>query len=164
MTATGEEIRSRAHRYARVPRTPKEHEATEDGWLKTGDLGVSADGYIFIKGRSNMILGPSGKNIYPEELESIINEFDTVRESVVYEHQNRLVALVHPDYEKLQKVLHSLSETDIRKMINDKLNDLQRQINERVPLYSRIHKIIEQAEPFQKTPTQKIKRHLYIPR
>jgi long-chain acyl-CoA synthetase len=139
---------------------------TEDGWLKTGDLGViQPDGYIFIKGRSkNMILGPSGKNIYPEELESIINEFDTVRESVVYEHQNRLVALVHPDYEKLQKVLHSLSETDIRKMINDKLNDLQRQINERVPLYSRIHKIIEQAEPFQKTPTQKIKRYLYIPR
>ncbi len=139
---------------------------TDDGWLRTGDLGtMQADGYLFIKGRSkNMILGPSGKNIYPEELESIINEFDTVRESVVYEHQNRLVALVHLDYEKLQKVLHSLSETDFRKMINDKLTELQRQINERVPLYSRIHKIIEQSEPFQKTPTQKIKRHLYIPR
>jgi long-chain acyl-CoA synthetase len=138
---------------------------TEDGWLKTGDLGAMAtDGYIFIKGRSkNMILGPSGKNIYPEELESIINEFDTVRESVVYEQQNRLVALVHLDYEKLQKALHSLGETDFRARINGMLSDLQQEINERVPLYSRIHKIIEQAEPFQKTPTQKIKRHLYIP-
>ncbi len=138
---------------------------TDDGWLKTGDLGAMAsDGYVFIKGRSkNMILGPSGKNIYPEELESIINEFDTVRESVVYEHQNRLVALVHLDYEKLQKALHSLGETDIRTLINGMLSDLQQKINERVPLYSRIHKIIEQAEPFQKTPTQKIKRHLYVP-
>jgi long-chain acyl-CoA synthetase len=138
---------------------------TPDGWLKTGDLGViSPDGYLYIKGRlKNMILGPSGKNIYPEELESIINEFDTVRESVVYEQQNRLVALVHLDYEKLQKALHSLSETDIRAKINHMLSDLQREINQRVPLYSRIHKIIEQAEPFQKTPTQKIKRHLYIP-
>lgn len=138
---------------------------TDDGWLKTGDLGAMAsDGYIFIKGRSkNMILGPSGKNIYPEELESIINEFDTVSESVVYEHQNRLVALVYLDYEKLQKALHSLGETDIRSRINGMLSDLQQEINERVPLYSRIHKIIEQAEPFQKTPTQKIKRHLYVP-
>ncbi len=138
---------------------------TDDGWLKTGDLGAMAsDGYIFIKGRSkNMILGPSGKNIYPEELESIINEFDTVSESVVYEHQNRLVALVYLDYEKLQKALHSIGETDIRTLINGMLSDLQQEINERVPLYSRIHKIIEQAEPFQKTPTQKIKRHLYVP-
>lgn len=138
---------------------------TDDGWLKTGDLGtVESDGYVFIKGRlKNMILGPSGKNIYPEELEAIINEFDTVRESVVYEHQNRLVALVHLDYENLQKALHSLSETDIRKLANGMLSDLQKKINERVPLYSRIHKIIEQAEPFQKTPTQKIKRHLYVP-
>ncbi len=138
---------------------------TEDGWLRTGDLGlIEPDGYVFIKGRlKNMILGPSGKNIYPEELESIINEFDSVRESVVYEHQNRLVALVHLDYEKLQKAIHSLSETDIRAKVNALLADLQREINARVPLYSRIHKIIEQAEPFQKTPTQKIKRHLYIP-
>ena len=138
---------------------------TPDGWMKTGDLGtMESDGYVFIKGRlKNMILGPSGKNIYPEELEAIINESDTVRESVVYEHQNRLVALVHLDYEKLQKALHQLSETDIRKKVNGMLADLQKEINERVPLYARIHKFIEQAEPFQKTPTQKIKRHLYIP-
>ncbi len=138
---------------------------TEDGWLKTGDLGmVEPDSYVFIKGRSkNMILGPSGKNIYPEEIEAVINEFETVRESVVYEHGNRLVALVHLDYEKLQKALQTLSETDIRGRINAMLADLHKEVNARVPLYARIHKIIEQAEPFEKTPTQKIKRHLYIP-
>ena len=138
---------------------------SEDGWLSTGDLGViDADGFIFIKGRSkNMILGPSGKNIYPEEIEAVINEFEHVRESVVYEHQKRLVALVHLDYERLQKALHSLSESDIRQKANALLADLQKEINTRVPLYARIHRIIEQAEPFQKTPTQKIKRHLYIP-
>ncbi|MBK7257472.1 MAG: AMP-binding protein [Ignavibacteriae bacterium] len=138
---------------------------SDDGWLSTGDLGViDADGFIFIKGRSkNMILGPSGKNIYPEEIEAVINEFEHVRESVVYEHQKRLVALVHLDYERLQKALQSLSESDIRQKANALLADLQKEINDRVPLYARIHRIIEQAEPFQKTPTQKIKRHLYIP-
>jgi long-chain acyl-CoA synthetase len=138
---------------------------SEDGWLSTGDLAMmDKDGFVFIKGRSkNMILGPSGKNIYPEEIEAVINEFEHVRESVVYEHQTRLVALVHLDYERLQKALQSLGESDIRQRANALLADLQKEINNRVPLYARIHRIIEQAEPFQKTPTQKIKRHLYIP-
>ncbi len=138
---------------------------TADGWLKTGDLGVlDRENYVYIKGRSkNMILGPSGKNIYPEEIESIINEFDSVRESVVFEHENRLVALVHLDYERLQSFFHSLNETDIRAKANALLADLQKQINARVPLYARIHRITEQIEPFQKTATQKIKRHLYVP-
>ena len=138
---------------------------SDDGWLSTGDLGVmDRDNFVFIKGRlKNMILGPSGKNIYPEEIEAVINEFEHVRESVVYEHQKRLVALVHLDYERLQKALQSLSESDIRQKANAMLADLQKEINTRVPLYARIHRIIEQAEPFQKTPTQKIKRHLYIP-
>ncbi len=150
--------------YYRDPERTREA-FTEDGWLKTGDLGFfDADGYLYIKGRSkNMILGPSGKNIYPEEIEAIINEFDSVRESVVYEQGNRLVALVHLDYERLQQFFHALSETDLRAKMNALLADLQRQINDRVPLYARIHRIIEHAEPFQKTPTQKIKRHLYIP-
>jgi long-chain acyl-CoA synthetase len=138
---------------------------TEDGWFKTGDLGVMQDdGYLFIKGRlKNMILGPSGKNIYPEELETIINEFDSVRESIVFEQQNRLVALIHLDYEGLQQLFHSLGEVDIRKRVSTLLDDLHRDINSRVPLYARIHKLVEHLEPFQKTPTQKIKRHLYIP-
>jgi long-chain acyl-CoA synthetase len=138
---------------------------SDDGWFSSGDLGmIDADGYVFIKGRlKNMILGPSGKNIYPEEIEAVINEFDSVRESVVYEQQNRLVALVHLDYERLQKALHSLSETDLRKKAAELLADLQKEINVRVPLYARIHKVVEQSEPFKKTPTQKILRHLYIP-
>jgi long-chain acyl-CoA synthetase len=138
---------------------------TDDGWLKTGDLGViDADGYLYIKGRlKNMILGPSGKNIYPEEIEAIINEFETVSESVVYEQQQRLVALVRLDYERLQNFVNSLGESDLRARANAILADLHKQINARVPLYARIHKIIEQAEPFQKTPTLKIKRHLYVP-
>jgi long-chain acyl-CoA synthetase len=150
--------------YYRDPERTREA-FTEDGWLKTGDLGmIEPDSYVFIKGRSkNMILGPSGKNIYPEEIEAVINEFETVRESVVYEQGTRLVALVHLDYEKLQKALQTLSETDIKGRVNAMLADLHKEINARVPLYARIHKIIEQAEPFEKTPTQKIKRHLYIP-
>jgi long-chain acyl-CoA synthetase len=137
----------------------------DDGWLSSGDLGVmDTDGFVFIKGRlKNMILGPSGKNIYPEEIEAVINEHDSVRESVVYEHQNRLVALVHLDYERLQKAIQTLSESDLRQKAAALLADLQKEINARVPFYARIHKMIEQAEPFQKTPTQKIKRHLYTP-
>jgi long-chain acyl-CoA synthetase len=136
---------------------------TEDGWFKTGDLGLfDADKYLYIKGRSkNMILGPSGKNIYPEEIEAVINEFDTVRDSLVFEEQNKLVALVNLDYERLKEALKA-SEADLKARANELLAELHRQVNNRVPLSARIHKLIEQAEPFQKTPTQKIKRYLYI--
>lgn len=135
---------------------------TADGWLKTGDLGVfDPDGYLYIKGRSkNMILGPSGKNIYPEEIEAVINEFEPVRDSLVIEQQNKLVALVHLDYEGLREALKA-GESDLRARANELLAELHRQINDRVPLSARIHKLIEQVEPFQKTPTQKIKRYLY---
>jgi long-chain acyl-CoA synthetase len=138
---------------------------TGDGWFKTGDLGcVDADGYLYIKGRlKNMILGPSGKNIYPEELETIINEFDSVQESLVYEHQQRLVALIHLDYEKMQHALMTLGEVDVRRRVSKILSDLHKEINDRLPGHARIHRIVEHAEPFQKTPTQKIKRHLYVP-
>jgi long-chain acyl-CoA synthetase len=137
---------------------------TDDGWFKSGDLGVmDADGFLYIKGRlKNMILGPSGKNIYPEELETIINEFDSVRESIVFEQQNRLVALIHLDYEKLQQLVHSFGDVDIRGKVKSILDDLHRQVNERVPFHARIHRVVEHLEPFQKTPTQKIKRHLYV--
>jgi long-chain acyl-CoA synthetase len=137
---------------------------TEDGWFRTGDLGMmDNDGYLYIKGRlKNMILGPSGKNIYPEELETIINEFDSVRESIVFEQQHRLVALIHLDYEKLQHLVHSLGDVDIRGKVKAILDDVHRQVNERVPFHARIHRVIEHLEPFQKTPTQKIKRHLYV--
>jgi long-chain acyl-CoA synthetase len=108
-----------------------------------------------------MILGPSGKNIYPEEIESVINEFDAVRDSLVVEQQSRLVALVHLDYERLKEALKA-GESDLRARANEVLSELHRQVNTRVPFSARIHKFVEQVEPFQKTPTQKIKRYLYI--
>ncbi len=140
---------------------------TSDGWFRSGDLGVlDKDGYLYIKGRlKNMILGPNGKNIYPEELESIIGEFDLVLESLVYEHNTQLISRIHLNYEEVERVLSvaGMREAQIRKEVAALLERLKRQINERLPPYARIQRIIEQREPFEKTATQKIKRHLYIP-
>ena len=138
---------------------------TPDGWFKTGDLGViDPDGYIYIKGRSkNMILGSNGKNIYPEEIESIINEFDLVLESLVYEKDHQITARIYLDYDKVEEMLKDdeSSESKTREGIKELLKDLKQQINDRLSSYSRIMEIFEQTEPFEKTPTQKIKRHLY---
>jgi long-chain acyl-CoA synthetase len=139
---------------------------TKDGWFKTGDLGVfDEDGYLYIKGRiKNMILGPNGKNIYPEEIESIINEFDLVLESLVFQQTNHLEARVYLNYEELDREFakDQLAEAQVRKQIAARLDHLRRQINSRLSSFARIQKLIEQREPFEKTPTQKIKRHLYI--
>jgi long-chain acyl-CoA synthetase len=139
---------------------------TDDGWFRTGDLGIlDDDNYLYIKGRlKNMILGSNGRNIYPEELEAIINEFDIVLESLVLEENGTLVARIHPDYEKLDKMLSSSSanESKVREKLHSLLSALHRQINNRLPAHSRIGRIIEQVEPFEKTPTQKIKRYLYV--
>ena len=139
---------------------------TKDGWFHTGDLGViDKDGYVFIKGRiKNMILGSNGKNVYPEEIESIINEHDIVLESLVFQQNNQIVARVHLHYEELDRRFASehLSESQIRERIKQLLEDLRRQINARLASHSRIQMLIEQREPFEKTPTQKIKRHLYV--
>jgi long-chain acyl-CoA synthetase len=140
---------------------------TSDGWFRSGDLGVfDRDGYLYIKGRlKNMILRPNGKNIYPEELESIISEFDLVLESLVYEQDNQLVSRIHLNYEEVERILNIVGkrEAQLRKEIAALLDNLKKQINERLPSYARIQRIIEQREPFEKTATQKIKRHLYIP-
>lgn len=139
---------------------------TKDGWFHTGDLGmIDKDGYVFVKGRiKNMILGSNGKNIYPEEIESIINELDIVLESLVFQQNNQIVARIHLNYEELDRRFSSehLSESQIRERIKALLEDLRRLINERLASYSRIQMLIEQTEPFEKTPTQKIKRHLYV--
>jgi long-chain acyl-CoA synthetase len=139
---------------------------TADGWFRSGDLGVfDGDGYLYINGRlKNMILGPNGKNIYPEELESIISEFDLVLESLVYEQDNQLISRIHLNYEEVERTLGNVAkrEAQVRKEIAALLENLKRQINERLPSYARIQRIIEQTEPFEKTPTQKIKRHLYV--
>ncbi len=139
---------------------------TDDGWFKSGDLGViDKDGYLFIKGRSkNVIIGPNGKNIYPEEIESIINEFGYVLESLVLEKDEQLIARIHLNYEEIEDEykIQKLSESKAREIINNIINELLVQINERVNSFSRISKIFEQREPFEKTPTQKIKRFLYV--
>lgn len=139
---------------------------TPDGWFRTGDLGyIDRNGFLFIKGRlKNMILGPSGENIYPEEIESIINEFQEVSESLVFDQSGQLVAKVHLNYEVLDERFSSqhLKESEIKERIRNLLEHLRLKINERVASYCRIKKIIEQAEPFELTPTKKIKRYLYI--
>jgi long-chain acyl-CoA synthetase len=139
---------------------------TADGWFRTGDLGVfDRNGYLYIKGRlKNLILGPSGKNIYPEEIESTINEFDVVLESLVFQEDNQLAARVHLNYEELDKIFSrvQLTESQIRDKMRLLLDDLRRQVNGKLSSFSRLQKFIEQREPFEKTPTQKIKRHLYV--
>lgn len=139
---------------------------TSDGWFKSGDLGmIDKDGYLFIKGRlKNVIIGPNGKNIYPEEIESIINEFPYVAESLVSKSGEQLNAKIYLNYDEIDAEfkIQRLTETKAREIINKILADLHTQINERVNTFSRINRIIEQREPFEKTPTQKIKRYLYV--
>ncbi|HFE63162.1 MAG TPA: long-chain fatty acid--CoA ligase, partial [Caldithrix sp.] len=138
---------------------------TKDGWFRTGDLGkLDSDNYLYIMGRlKNMILGPSGENIYPEEIESLIDEHDLVLESLVFLEEGNLVARVHLNYEELDKMFlgKNLSETKIEQEIKRLLEEIRQGVNEKVASFSRISKIIEQTEPFEKTPTLKVKRYLY---
>lgn len=139
---------------------------TRDGWFKTGDLGIlDEDGYLFIKGRvKNMILGPSGENIYPEEIEATLNEQEHVLESLVYQQESRIIARVHLNYDSLDRTIlkEKLSETRQRTRIAELLESIRKTVNSQISGYSRIHKILEQQEPFEKTPTKKIKRYLYL--
>lgn len=138
----------------------------DEGWFKTGDLAVvDKDGYLFIKGRSkNVIIGSNGKNIYPEEIESIINEFPFVLESLVIEREDGLIAKIYLNHDQIDEAfkIQKLNESQAREIINDILADLLIKINDRVNTFSKVNKIIEQREPFEKTPTQKIKRYLYV--
>ena len=138
----------------------------EEGWFKTGDLGViDNDGYLFIKGRSkNVIIGSNGKNIYPEEIESIINESRYVLESLVLERNGQLVARVYLNSDEIDQEfrIQKISESQTREAIDKLLAEMLNQVNEKVNTFSRLNKIFEQREPFEKTPTQKIKRYLYI--
>jgi long-chain acyl-CoA synthetase len=138
----------------------------DEGWFKTGDLAVvDKDGYLFIKGRSkNVIIGSNGKNIYPEEIESIINEFPYVLESLVIEREDGLIAKLYLNHDQIDESfkIQKLNESQAREVINKILADLLIKINERVNTFSKVNKIIEQREPFEKTPTQKIKRYLYV--
>ena len=141
----------------------KNEEATKeaidsDGWLHSGDLGViDKEGNIFIKGRSkSMLLGASGQNIYPEEIESIINNKPFVLESLVVEEEGKLIGLICPDQELVDK-LH-LDEQALQKVMDKNKNDLNKQI----PAYMNVSKFIMHPEEFVKTPKRSIKRYLYM--
>ncbi|MDD3477202.1 MAG: AMP-binding protein [Sulfurimonas sp.] len=143
----------------------KTDEVLKDGWFLTGDLGyIDEDGYLFIRGRSkNVIIGSDGKNIYPEQLESIINQDEAVLDSLVLEQNSKLVARVHLNYELLDKRFHADKNTDImvKEEITEFLEELRLRVNSQVASSSKIVKFIEQIEPFVETPTKKIKRYLY---
>ena len=140
----------------------KNEEATkqtidENGWYHTGDLGtMDGDGNVFIKGRSkNMLLGASGQNIYPEEIEDKLNSLALVAESVVVQKGDKLIALVHPDYDEAQTLNLGNNElTDIMEQNRQELNSM-------IPTYSKVSEIRIHEEEFEKTPKKSIKRFLY---
>jgi len=139
---------------------------TPDGWFKTGDLGTfDKNNNLYIKGRlKNMIVGASGENIYPEEIESVINNFRFVAESLVIQQKGKLVAYVHLNMEELEKKYQNLKEDMTRQYEVKKeelLAELKEYVNAKVNKFSQINKVFLQPVPFQKTATLKIKRFLY---
>ncbi len=138
---------------------------TEDGWFRSGDLGIiDEDGYLFIKGRSkNMFLGANGKNIYPEEIETVINQHPLTEEALVVNREGKIVALVYLNQDVLEEKykISRLNESEARKIKENVLKEIFEFTNARVPTFSKLNKIEEQKEPFIKTPTHKIKRFLY---
>lgn len=129
-----------------------------DGWLNTGDMcTMDKDGYLYIRGRQkSMILGASGQNIYPEEIETVINELPLVGESVVVDRGGRIVALIHPDYEHARKDLH-LTEEQADKRVKALLPEM----NKKLPGYSRVSEIEIMHDEFEKTPKHSIRRFIY---
>lgn len=153
---------------------------TEDGWFRTGDLGyIAPDGWVFIKGRlKNMIVGPSGENIYPEDIEEVINSNPIVAESVVTEENGKLVALVHFDmaalearYDEFKKLvsggkeqmgqMYSASKEQIAEKMEEVKRELVTYVNSKVNRFSQITKVIDNGCEFEKTPTKKIRRFVY---
>ena len=140
----------------------KNEEATRntidaDGWYHTGDLGtMDAEGNIFIKGRSkNMLLGSNGQNIYPEEIEDKLNSMTLVTESLVVQRGDKLAALIYPDYDEASAM--GLSADDLKNVMEQNRQEL----NNILPVYSKIAEVVIQEEEFEKTPKKSIKRYLY---
>jgi long-chain acyl-CoA synthetase len=129
----------------------------EKGWMHTGDLGIiDKEGNIFIKGRSKtMILGPSGKNIFPEEIEAVINNTDYIAESLVISEDNKLIGLVYPDYDKVKK--DNISDGNLLSV----LEETRKAVNEKIPEFMSVSKFRIHPEEFAKTPKRSIKRFLY---
>jgi long-chain acyl-CoA synthetase len=139
---------------------------TPEGWFKTGDLGkFDNDGFLYIRGRlKNIIIGASGENIYPEEIETVINNYPNVLESLVVQQKGKIVALVHFNLDELKAEYAEMFEKGSKRAeekMNELLKELQSYVNQNVNKFSQVQLIQIQAEPFQKTATQKIKRYLY---
>lgn len=140
----------------------KNEEATaealdQDGWLHTGDLGIMNEkGQLFIKGRcKTMILGPSGQNIYPERIEGLYNNKYYVQESLVIEKKHKLVALIFPDYERVDT--HKVTRSDLLEI----MEQYRKEINKQLGAYEQISQVVLFPEEFKKTPKRSIKRYLY---
>ena len=140
----------------------KNEEATkqtidENGWYHTGDLGtMDGNGNVFIKGRSkNMLLGANGQNIYPEEIEDKLNSLALVAESVVVQKGDKLIALVHPDYDEAQTLNLGTNE------LADVMEQNRQELNTMIPAYSKVSEIRIHEDEFEKTPKKSIKRFLY---
>jgi len=130
---------------------------TSDGWLKTGDLGtLDKDNFVFIRGRNkNLILGPSGQNIYPEDIEEMINSSPFVSESLAIEENGKIVALIVPDYEVLKT--HGIEDNQLTNFFGNIISE----INTKLPAFSKISSFRIHAEEFEKTPKRSIKRFKY---
>ena len=140
----------------------KNQEATdavldEDGWFHTGDLAtMSADGHFFVRGRSkNMLLGPNGQNIYPEEIEDKLNSLAMVNESIVLQSNDKLVALVHPDMEEVSNL--GFTDEDLANIMEEN----RKELNLQMPSFAHISRIQLHDTEFEKTAKKSIKRYLY---
>ena len=129
----------------------------KDGWMNTGDIcSTDPDGFIYIKGRDkNMILGPSGQNIYPEEIEQKLNNMPYVCESIIIDEDSKLIALIYPDIENATR--QGISTEALEQMMKDNVATL----NHDLPAYSQIKGVKVFNEEFEKTPKRSIKRYLY---
>ena len=140
----------------------KNQEATDavidkDGWFHTGDLAtMDADGHIFIRGRSkNMLLGPNGQNIYPEEIEDKLNSMAMVNESIVIQNDDKLVALVHPDMEEVNNL--GFTDEDLENIMEQN----RKELNMQIPSFAKVSRIKLHNQEFEKTAKKSIKRYLY---
>ena len=139
---------------------------TEDGWFRTGDLGsFDEDGHLYIKGRlKNMIVSSAVENIYPEEIESVINTHRYVLESLVMETKGKLVAHVHLNYEEIEAHFAHLKEEAmhfVQEKVEEILQEVHKSVNTSVNRFSQLYAVVEQRNPFEKTATQKIKRFMH---
>lgn len=140
----------------------KNQEATDavidkDGWFHTGDLAtMAADGHIFVRGRSkNMLLGPNGQNIYPEEIEDKLNSMAMVNESIVIQSDDKLVALVHPDMEEVNNL--GFTDEDLENIMEQN----RKELNMQIPSFAKVSRIKLHNQEFEKTAKKSIKRYLY---